>query len=128
METATTTTLESLLAGHEVSEPRVVSLQLAIELGADKATLERIRDAAKVNRRDFMVLPAHRFENLSRGRGWARKGRGDNVAWGERCDGGYRVGPGRWSVGATDGYSRKASVEWQVEQIVVGAETWTIAN
>lgn len=75
-----------------------------------------------------ICLPPHRYEGLSRGRGWARKGRGANAEWGERTDGGYRVGPGRWTVGGNDGFSRKGEVIWTVEHIRVGEETWTVAK
>jgi len=121
-------TLESLCEGHEVGEKRRESLQIAIDLGADQKTLEQLRDAARIYRADYIVLPAHRYEGLSRGRGWARKGRGDSAVWGERTDDGYKVGPGRWTVGATDGFSRKATNDWTVKNIKVGDQIWTIAN
>jgi hypothetical protein len=111
-----------------VSDSRKDSLEKALDLGADEETLTALRDAIRLSRRPTIVLPAHRFESLSRGRGWARKGRGSDVSWGDREDGGYRVGPGRWAVGATDGFSRKASVDWQVKNVQIGQETWTIAS
>jgi len=122
------TNLNTLLEGHDVSDSRKDSLGKALELGADEKTLTVIRNAIRLSRQPTIVLPAHRFESLSRGRGWALKGRGSDVSWGEREDSGYRVGPGRWSVGATDGFSRKASVDWRVKHIQVGQETWTIAS
>jgi hypothetical protein len=120
--------LETLFEGHEVSDERKETLQRAIEIGADDKTLEMLRDATRVAQRETIVLPSHKYENLSRGRGWARKGKGDRVTWGEREDGGYRVGPGRWSVGSTDGFNRKGSTEWTVEHVQVGSETWTVAS
>lgn len=72
-------------------------------------------------------LPAGKYEHLSRGRGWARKGRGDRVEWGDRVRDGYRVGPGRWTVGSTDGFARKSSTDWDVEHVQVGTQTWTLA-
>jgi len=102
-------------------------LEVAIALGADLETLEILRDASRISRILTIRLPAHRYEGLSRGRGWARKGRGDSVEWGEKASGGYRVGPGEWDVGATDGFSRKGSVHYVVSHVQVGPETWTIA-
>lgn len=121
-------TLDELTAGHEVSKPRLVSLKRAIELGADDKTLEALREAARVGRASTIILPAHRLEGLSRGKGWARKGRGSSAIWGEKDDGGYRVGPGRWTVGGNDGFSRKGETEWVVKNISVGSEVWTIAD
>jgi hypothetical protein len=81
-----------------------------------------------VSRAHTILVPANRLENLSRGKGWARKGRGDRAEWGERADGGYRVGPGKWTVGGNDGFDRKREDVWDVEHVQVGAETWTIAS
>lgn len=127
-ETNVSEAVRTLIDGADVSPARRESLERAIELGADEACLTALRDATRLCRRDTIVLPAHRYESLSRGRGWARRGRGDAAVWGERVDDGYRVGPGRWTVGATDGFSRRDSVVWVVEAVTVGDETWTIAN
>ena len=104
------------------------------ELLADAHALEcsdevfkQIADAHHVGQGLTVELPLGKYEHLSRGRGWARKGRGDRVAWGERTRDGYTVGPGRWTVGSTDGFSRKSSVDWWVEHVQVGAQTWTLA-
>jgi hypothetical protein len=114
--------------GNTVSDSRAQTLAIAMLSGATDATLVAIRDANRVSRTDTVVLPAYRYERLSRGRGWARCGKGDSAKWGERADGGYRVGPGKWSVGATDGYQRKGADEWSVEHVRVGQEVWTVAN
>lgn len=90
--------------------------------------LGEIAKAAYVSKKPTIVLPAHRFESLSRGRGWARKGKGATAVWGERVEGGYEVGPGRWEVGGHDGFNRKKSDTYDVKHIQVGAETWTVAN
>jgi hypothetical protein len=82
------------LALEGISEQRLESLSIAHPL-VDDATFARLANALRLRRADTITLPAHRFEGLSRGRGWARKGRGASVEWGERVDGGYRVGPGR---------------------------------
>lgn len=127
-------TIETIVAfyatvNHDptINPVRMKRLERAIELGAADKVLEQICDTLRTSDTDTIVLPANRLEGLSRGRGWARKGRGNDVEWGERVYGGYRVGPGRWSVGATDGFSRKKSDDWLVEHIKVGDETWTIA-
>lgn len=122
------TVLANLIVGKNVSASREITLNLAIELGADQATLETLRDGTQISRGPTAVLSAHRYEGLSRGRGWCRMGRGDNAKWGERTDNGYRVGPGKWIVGATDGFSRKGSIDWTVKNIKVGDQIWTIAD
>lgn len=120
--------LEPILARRTVSDERRKSLELAIAAGVDQETLDTLGDAARLSRSSTIVLPHHRYEHLSRGRGWARKGTGPNVEWGQRVGNGYRVGPGHWSVGSTDGFSRKGGVDWVVRHISVGPETWTIAD
>lgn len=110
-----------------ISESRLQSLTIAHPHVSD-GDFARISNAMRVSRKDTIVLPAHRFELLSRGRGWARKGRGDSAQWGERVDNGYRVGAGRWTVGGNDGFSRKGEDTWTVEHVQVGTNVWTIAN
>jgi hypothetical protein len=127
-------TIDSILARYAagntapINPTRRERLAQAIELGASDAALEKLCDAKRTSTTDTIVLPAHRYENLSRGKGWARKGRGDKAEWGERDDGGYRVGPGRWTVGGNDGFTRKGEDTWKVEHVTVGAETWTVAS
>lgn len=110
----------------EISAARLETLTIAHPL-VDDALFARLANALRVARTATIVLPAHRYEGLSRGRGWARRGRGGSAEWGERTDKGYRVGPGRWTVGGSDGYSRKGEDTWTVEHVAVGAETWTVA-
>lgn len=117
-----------LVDGFQLTPSRLESLRSAIELGASGESLIKIRDCSICRKQSQVILPALRYESLSRGRGWARKGRGTVVAWGERIDTGYLVGPGRWEVGATDGFSRKDKCTWDVEHVSVGDQTWTIAN
>jgi hypothetical protein len=108
-------TMESLVAWHAarntdpMTSGRLARIARAIELGASRAALETLSEAARTSDSAEIVLPAHRYEGLSRGRGWARKGNGATVQWGDRVGGGYKVGPGRWVVGATDGFNRKDS-------------------
>lgn len=127
--------IESLVArryeanGSKISPQRIETLKIAIDRGAPDEFLEKICDALRVSRNSTILLPAHPYEELSRGRGWARKGSGSNVEWGERVEGGYyRVGPGSWVVGATDGFNRKRSDRWLVEHLNIGGCLWTIAN
>jgi hypothetical protein len=116
------------LAIETPSDKRMESLALATGL-VDDATFAKIAGSVRVRRNSkTIVLPSHPYENLSRGRGWARQGRGDRAVFADRVDGGYECGEGRWSVGATDGFSRKGSTEWTVSHVKVGEQTWTIAN
>jgi hypothetical protein len=111
-----------------LSDARKASLLAAVGLGADLETLNQLASATRLAKSLTIVLPALRYESLSRGRGWARKGRGTAVTWGERVEDGYQVGPGSWEVGATDGFSRKDKRTWAVKHVRVGDQTWTIAN
>lgn len=120
--------IAELIEGHEVSDKRKETLEIAIAAGADDKTLIALRDAARTHKGDSMVLPAHRLEGLSRGRGWARKGQGKSVTWGERVEGGYKVTAGRWTVGGSDGFSRKGTTVWDVNHVKVGEQLWTIAS
>lgn len=91
-------------------------------------TFKLLAEAPRVSEDPTIVLPHHRFELLSRGKGWARQGRGDKAVWGEREDAGYRVGPGYWTVGGHDGFTRKGEISWRVKNVKVGAATWTVAE
>lgn len=120
--------IDTLVEGRTVSDTRREDLAMAIALGADLTTLENLRDAVLVSRKAMILLPQGKYEGLSRGKGWARKGRRDSAEWGERDGNGYRVGPGRWTVGSTDGFSRKSQAEWVVVNLPVGDQTWTVAD
>lgn len=114
---------------YDIREMRLATLRHAHSLGATMETLVTLRDARRVSQSDTITIPRNRLEGLSRGRGWARKGRGDSVEWGERTENGmYEVGPGEWTVGGSDGFRRKDSDTWIVEHVQVGDQTWTIAN
>lgn len=126
--TIETLTARYAAANTEPNPKRIERLAEAIELGASDAALEALCDAARTSKTETITLPAHRYENLSRGRGWARKGRGDSAVWGDRVDGGYRVGPGRWTVGGNDGFSRKGETVWEVKHVIVGGQNWTVAS
>lgn len=109
------------------SPARQESLDIAVGLGADDATIAVLRAATRLNRGTTIVLPA-RYAGLSRARGWARCGRGSDARWGEAVDSGYRVGPGRWTVYSSDGFRREVRTEWRVRHVTVGAATWTVAD
>lgn len=115
------------LALTDIGEGRMKTLTLAHPL-VDDATFRRLGEALRVGRQSTIVLPAHRLEGLSRGKGWARKGKGSAAEWGERESDGYRVGPGYWTVGGNDGFSRKGETQWAVEHVTVGDATWTVAS
>lgn len=126
--TIETLTARYAAANTEPNPGRIARLAKAIELGATDDVLEALCDATRTAKAATIVLPPHRYEGLSRGKGWARKGRGNTAEWGDRTDGGYEVGPGRWIVGGNDGFSRKGETPWTVKHVTVGAEIWTIAN
>lgn len=117
-----------LTGASAVTDSRRISIVLAVDAGVDFPTLRDIITAPRLNRDETIVLPAGRFEGLSRGKGWARQGTGLSARWGEKVSGGYRVGPGKWVVGSTDGFNRKDSVTWDVEHLAVGDQTWTRAS
>lgn len=119
--------LEEMIA-RAACETRNESLRLAVEAGADRATLELIADAIRVSRGPEITLPRGRYGHCSRATGWARKGRGDSAEWGERTDTGYRVGPGNWLVHSSDGFRRSDRVTWVVRHVTVGTATWTVAS
>lgn len=114
--------------GEQLPESLVDLYRAAHEAGVSDEVFGRIVRAMRVARGESVVLPAGKYEGLSRGRGWARQGHGSSAVWGERESTGYRVGAGRWSVGSTDGFKRKDEVLWTVSHVTVGAETWTIAD
>jgi hypothetical protein len=130
-ETTATESIESRLARLNISglsDGRSNTVKIAHDAGVDDATLKSIAEAVRVKWGEKMVLPVNRLELCSRGRGWARLGKGDKAQWGERVDGGYEVGPGRWTVGGNDGFTRKKEDVYDVKHVTVGGKTWTIAN
>lgn len=117
------------LVDGTISSGRIESLTLAHAAGVDDDTFFSIAAAERVQRDATTIgLPQHKLAQLSRGKGWCRQGRGDSAIWGEIVDGKYRVGPGKWTVGGSDGFARKGQIEWTVEHITVGGKTWTIAD
>jgi hypothetical protein len=127
-------TLETIVAFYAENNTRPPStalreaLAFAVDAGTSNEDLEAVANAGRLSRTPKVVLPAHRFENLSRGKGWARCGQGNDAVWGERVDGGYLVGPGRWVVGGNDGFHRKGQTAWTVSHVTVGDAVWTVAS
>ena len=119
--------LSDILGSRKISDLRTESVRIAIQNGADRGTIEAIRDATLVARRATIVIPT-RYLLLSRGRGWARQGRGPEAIWGKQDGFGFRVGAGEWTVFSSDGFSRDVKVEWSVRHINVGTETWSLAD
>lgn len=116
------------LTETSISDERCVTLIKAAKTGASPLAMKNIAEAKRVSSKKYIELPKHRFEYLSRGRGWCRQGTGSNAIWGERTENGYKVDtPGKWSVGGHDGFTRKREDIWIVEHVKVGEETWTIA-
>lgn len=111
-----------------LSDRRTETLATAHEAGVTDEGFVAIARTKRVSQKPTIILPAGRYEGLSRGRGWARQGRGDSATWGEREERGYRVGPGRWTVGSSDGFDRKSSDIWTVTHVTVGDRIWTIAS
>ena len=126
--TEQTDRLTQILAGLTVSDARRATLVRAIEIGADDAAILTLARAKRTSKHPTIILPLGRYEHCARGKGWARRGRGDAAQWGERTSDGYRVGPGRWTVGSSDGFARKDESAWHVEAVQVGAEIWTVAS
>jgi hypothetical protein len=111
-----------------LGDSRVETLRIALALGATPPAIRALACALRVAREDTIALPAHRYEGLSRGKGWARRGKGPDAEWGERVGGEYRVGVGKWIVGGNDGFKRKGEDTWTVEHVRVGTQVWTVAS
>jgi hypothetical protein len=126
----TNTTLQTVITAHpDMTDTRRETLAVASDMGADAATLETIASATRVSRTTTIYLPPFRPEGLSRGHGGCRHGRGVSAIWAERTDRGYVVErKGMWSVGATDGFNRRAGRSWVVSHVTVGSEIWTVAS
>lgn len=115
----TTTDLAAIIDTASLSEARLKTLTTASAEGMSADDLKKLAEAIRVcSAADGITLPAGRYENLSRGRGWCRLGTGAKAQWAERVDGGYRATETcRWVVGSTDGFSRKDSTSWMVGKV-----------
>jgi hypothetical protein len=111
--------IRALTGTTDISPTRAAVVVRAAAAGATPLQLKRIADACRTSEQaSGILLPAGRYEGLSRGRGWARRGTGSDVEWGTREDGGYRVATeGTWTIGSTDGFSRKDATQWKVSRV-----------
>jgi hypothetical protein len=126
--TLTTTAADATTAGHAiaarlgltVSDARAKTLVRCADAGATDAQLKAIASAELANSYGKIKLPAHRYEMLSRGRGWCRSA--DGVFANDRDGSLYVVTePGQWTVGASDGFSRKDKTTYRVQRMQIGA-------
>lgn len=108
-----------VIADKDIGPLRMPSVISAAASGLSPKDIKDIAVALRVSQKDRgILLPAGTFENLSRGKGWCRLGRGSNVTWADRVDGAYLANSaGTWVVGSNDGFSRKDQVEWKVMKI-----------
>lgn len=113
--------------GYTDKNTSMKSLELANTLVDDKV-FKQIAKASVVSQELTITIPPGRYDHCSRGKGWVRKGKGDNAEWGESVRGGYVIGPGTWTQGSSDGFNRKEQKTWTVKHIKVGNETWTLAE
>jgi hypothetical protein len=113
--------LMACITAEQLSDARCRTLMLAADRGATPLDMKAIAEAVRVSTTgDGITVPMHHSETLSRGRGWARLGRGENVVWGERVEGGYRLrAEGKWIIGGHDGFSRRDETVWDV-RVVAG--------
>jgi hypothetical protein len=110
--------LVGVITGREITDERCHTLVVAAAAGATPADLKAVAEATRASRGAYIWVPCHRYEGLSRGRGWARLGSGKDVVWGERSNGGYRLRQeGRWVVGGHDGFQRKGETTWTVRRV-----------
>jgi hypothetical protein len=112
------------LAPHaDVTDTRRASLEIAVELGADDATIEKLAQAPMLARGERLAVKT-RFGDMSRGKCWGRNGDG---TWADKEGGTVYLTPGEWKVGSDDGFRRKESaVSWSVEHVTVGTQIWTV--
>lgn len=90
--------------------------------------IEAVLEAHRFSAGDHILLPSGRYDNLSRGRGWCRLGRGPDAQWAHDDGDGYIVSKtGTWTVGSTDGFSRKENLTYKVKKLKVGSSVCWIA-
>jgi hypothetical protein len=109
-----------IITPEELSDGRCYTLVLAASRGATPRGLRDIAEALVVSREDGITVPAHRYESMFRGRGWARleKGDGDGEVWAERVAGGYRLRKeGRWIIGGSNGLTHEGETTWDVRRV-----------
>lgn len=129
----------------EALADRLLRLELTPEKGyrENNTDMKRLEEANRfVNDKDFcrlacatviseestIILPPGRYDHCSRAKCWARQGKGPNAVWGDKVKNGYEVGPGKWTVGSSDGFKRSEQKNWEVHVIKVGSDTWLAAT
>lgn len=95
---------------------RAGMLAIASANGATIAELARIAAAPYASVGDTVAVGT-RFGHLSRGKVWARQGKGAAVVWAKKSGGTVHLTPGNWTVGSDDGYKRKERVGWTVSLV-----------
>ena len=91
-------------------------LAIAAANGATLAELARIAAAPYAAVGDTVAVGT-RYGHLSRGKAWARQGKGAAVVWAKKSGGTVHLTPGNWTVGSDDGFKRKERVEWNVSVV-----------
>lgn len=125
---ATDRVAEVLARYPDATDKRRESIRIAVELGADDDTIAKIAEAGRVGRLGYVTIPG-RYLHLSRGKGWARLGRGSNAVWGEQRSDGFRLREaGQWVIYTSDGFKREDRETWDVEMIHVGPQIWAVAS
>jgi hypothetical protein len=123
--------LDDIIKGITVKDRRREFLLRAMELGATDDAIRTLAKSKKIFARPNGNLSPLRYESLSRGRGWCRLGKGDNVVWAQKGDDGRYIidMEGRWSLGATDGFSRKETEEWVAKRVKINSTvSWMTLN
>lgn len=111
--------------------PREAAIAVAKSLGqADAVALFENAKAIGIQGQLSVVLPKNRLErDCKHGKGWARLGKGEGSLWGVKTDEGYRVNrPGIWTVGGSDGFTRKREDLYSVFRVKIGELFWIIAT
>jgi len=134
----TVETLTRFAAEHNAepaSETRLAWIAEHLPARAQLSTTQMVQliTVRRVAYDGTVTLPHGRYHRLSRGKGWARLGRGDNVQWGANTGKTWRVtSPGEWTVQSSDGFDRDETTTWEVYALDfhsdTGAHRWLIAD
>lgn len=98
------------------------ALDLARTLNAPPEQIAEIETADAVGRVNDprVTLPQGRLQSLKNGKGWARLGIGVDAVFAARdvAGSGYIANkPGTWTVGESDGFSRKRQTRYNVRKM-----------
>lgn len=121
--------IAALPAVEALKPARIETLAAAVEAGVSDTGLEKLATAWGTSKRHEITLPFGAHETgRGKGRGWARMGTGSDALWGVDAERGFKVGPGEWTVGSTDGGAKSSRDRWLVEEVTVGAERWLVSR